>query len=147
MSNSVVGFADFDFCYTAAIPWRLGCRKPKLETRNLPPLPIIFHIAENQLWNESRTKQSYRPQMFSVEGFIHCSTPAQVLQVANTRFRGREDLLLLSIDTDRVDDEVRYENLEGGQELFPHIYGELPVAAVVRAVEWLPGDDGNFKLP
>ena len=109
-------------------------------------MPIIFHIAENQLWNESKTKQSYRPRMFSVEGFIHCSTPAQVLQVANTRFRGREDLLLLSIDTDLVDAEVRYENLEGGEELFPHIYGELPIAAVVRAVEFKPQADGSFEI-
>ena len=49
------------------------------------------------------------------EGFIHCSTPEQVIQVANARFRGRTDLLLLTIDTDKVGPEIRYENLEGGE--------------------------------
>ena len=85
--------------------------------------------------------------MFSVEGFIHCSTRAQVLQVANTRFRGQSDLLLLFIETDAVDAEIRYENLEGGEQLFPHIYGELAVNAVVRVAELKPEADGSFKMP
>lgn len=110
-------------------------------------MAIIFHIAERNAWNQSQTNKSYRPEMFLVEGFIHCSTAAQLLQVANTCFRGRRDLLQLSIDTDRVDAEIRYENLEGGEQLFPHIYGELAHDAVVRVVEWIPGADGSFKLP
>ena len=110
-------------------------------------MPVIFHIAELEAWNQSKTNKSYRPEMFSVEGFIHCSTVAQVVQVANIRFRGREDLLLLSIDTDRVGAEVRYENLEGGEQLFPHIYGELVHDAVIRVAEFKPGPDGTFALP
>ncbi len=109
-------------------------------------MAIIFHIAEREAWNQSRTNQSYRPGMFSDEGFIHCSTPAQVLQVANTRFRGRLDLLLLAIDTDRVNAEIRYENLEGGEQLFPHIYGELAHNAVIRVAEFEPQADGSFEI-
>lgn len=109
-------------------------------------MPIIFHIAEREAWNQSQTKQRYRPEMFSVEGFIHCSTAAQVLQVANARFRGRSGLLLLSIDTDRVDAEIRYENLEGGEQLFPHIYGELDRDAVIKEVEFKPQADGSFRI-
>lgn len=110
-------------------------------------MAIIFHIAERETWNESKINRSYHPEMFSVEGFIHCSTAAQLLQVANTRFRGRRDLLLLSIDTDRVDVEIRYENLEGGEQLFPHLYGELAHDAVVHVAEFIPGAEGTFKLP
>ena len=109
-------------------------------------MAIIFHIAEREAWDQSQTKRSYRPEMFSVEGFIHCSTPAQVLQVANTRFRGRTDLLLLSIDTDKVGAEIRYENLEGGEQLFPHIYGELAHDAVISVSEFKPQADGSFTL-
>jgi uncharacterized protein (DUF952 family) len=109
-------------------------------------MAIIFHIAEREAWNQSKTNQSYRPEMFAVEGFIHCSTAAQVLQVANTRFRGRRDLLLLSIDTDRVDAEIRYENLEGGEQLFPHIYGELAHDAVFRVAQFEPQADGSFGI-
>ena len=112
-----------------------------------PKMAIIFHIAEREAWNQSQTNRIYRPAMFDVEGFIHCSTPAQVLGVANTRFRGRLDLLLLSIDTERVNAEIRYENLEGGEQLFPHIYGELPHDAVVRVAEFKPESDGSFDIP
>ena len=110
-------------------------------------MPIIFHIAEREAWHGAQVKQSYQPEMFPAEGFIHCSTSAQVLQVANIRFRDRRDLLLLSIDTDKVEAEIRYENLEGGEQLFPHIYGELPTDAVVRVAEFQPGADGAFELP
>ena len=109
-------------------------------------MAIILHIAERDAWNQSKTNKSYRPETFAGEGFIHCSTPEQVFGVANTRFRGRADLLLLSIDTERVGAEVRYENLEGGEQLFPHIYGELPHDAVVQVAEFTPEADGSFAI-
>jgi uncharacterized protein (DUF952 family) len=65
-------------------------------------------------------------------GFIHCSRREQVAKVASTFYRGRSDLLLLEIDPLQVGAEIRYENLEDGGELFPHLYGPLPVRAVVR---------------
>lgn len=46
-------------------------------------------------------------------------------------FSGVRGLMLLEIDLDRVPAEVRWENLEGGSELFPHLYGPLPAAAVI----------------
>jgi len=70
-----------------------------------------------------------------------------VVQVANQRFRGQSGLGLLFIDTDKVDAEIIYENLEGGQELFPHIYGELNCDAVARVAKFEPGVDGYFTLP
>jgi len=42
---------------------------------------------------------------------------------------------------------VRYENLEGGNELFPHIYGPLPLEAISEALPFEPKPDGYFKLP
>jgi uncharacterized protein (DUF952 family) len=85
--------------------------------------------------------------MFPVDGFIHCSTRDQVIQVANARFRGDSGLVLLHVDTDKVRHKIVYENLEGGQQLFPHIYGELNVDAVVRVAPFEPGADGSFSLP
>jgi uncharacterized protein (DUF952 family) len=38
-----------------------------------------------------------------------------------------------------VEPEIRYENLEGGDELFPHIYGRLDRAAVLAAEPLEPG--------
>jgi len=109
-------------------------------------MAIIFHIARSEAW-QGRDAGSYRPEMFPVDGFVHCSTADQVVKVADIRFRGQNGLVLLCIDTDKVKPEIRYENLEGGQELFPHIYGEINTDAIVRVAEFEPGAEGYFTLP
>jgi len=110
-------------------------------------MAIIFHITKREAWERAKGAGSYRPEMFPTEGFIHCSTREQVVQVADARFRGQTGLVLLSIDIDQVVPEIRYENLEGGQQLFPHIYGELNVQAVADVATFEPGADGFFTLP
>lgn len=67
--------------------------------------------------------------------------------VARQRFRGRTDLVLLRIDPELLDREVRLENLEGGEELFPHIYGELDLSAVTGLEPLVVGSDGEFVTP
>ncbi|HVQ36150.1 MAG TPA: DUF952 domain-containing protein [Pyrinomonadaceae bacterium] len=110
-------------------------------------MAIIFHITSRALWERAAPEGSYRPEAFPTDGFIHCSTREQVIQVANARFRGQAGLVLLAIETERVGPEIIYENLEGGQQLFPHIYGGLNVDAVSDVIEFAPGADGYFTLP
>ncbi|HEX6622659.1 MAG TPA: DUF952 domain-containing protein, partial [Pyrinomonadaceae bacterium] len=66
---------------------------------------------------------------------------------ADTLFRGRKGLVLLEIETRRVRAEIRHENCEGGQELFPHIYGALDLGSVVRVAAFEPEEDGSFVMP
>ena len=120
-------------------------------------MAIIFHITTRDAWAKRATVDNredgvaaagaYRTETFDIEGFIHCSMREQVIQVANARFRGQTGLVLLSINTDRVSAEIRYENLEGGQQVFPHIYGEINSDAVVQVSAFEPGADGCFALP
>jgi uncharacterized protein (DUF952 family) len=110
-------------------------------------MPVLLHIAERDVWAVSVQSGAYRPDSLSQEGFIHCSLPEQVVAVANDRYRGRQDLVLLVIDPARVPAEIRYEDCyETGQE-FPHIYGPLPVAAVTQVLIFEPGPDGCFGPP
>ena len=55
--------------------------------------------------------------------------------------------MLLCIDTDRVRAEIRYENLEGGLDHFPHVYGALELSSIVAAYTFEPQADGRFELP
>ena len=109
-------------------------------------MPIIFHITKREAWNEAQAAGIYSTEMFPVEGFIHCSTHDQFIRVANIRFRGQTGLVLLSIDTGKVTAPIVYENLEGGEELFPHLYGQLNIDSVVEVVDFEPGADGHFTL-
>ena len=102
----------------------------------------LFHIALAAVWAHST--DPYVPAEFEREGFIHCSTQRQVVRVANRLFCGRPDLVLLMIGSECVKAPIRYENLEGGAELFPHIYGPLPRAAVLAVEPLHARSDGTF---
>lgn len=101
---------------------------------------MIFHITTGQEWNRAQAAGSYSADSLETEGFIHCSAEHQYRWVVSTRFRGRTDLVLLHIDPAAMPAEIRYENLEGGDELFPHVYGPIPVAAVVTVSTIDPDD-------
>lgn len=79
----------------------------------------------------------------SEQGFIHCSFRNQVQQIADLVYRGREDVLLLMIDPDRLTARVEVEALGDG-DAFPHIYGPLNREAVVRSSRLLPLGDGRL---
>ena len=106
----------------------------------------ILHITTHEAWEQAKETGVYRGDTLDSEGFIHCSTVAQVIGVANARFRGRTDLILLGIDTGKLTPEVRWEAAEHG-EVFPHIYGPLNVGAVVKVFTLEPGADGRFPFP
>jgi len=64
------------------------------------------------------------------DGFIHLSCGSQLAATLDKHFGGVEGLMLVAVDLSRLGDSVRWEPARGG-ELFPHIYGTLPVDAVV----------------
>ena len=107
---------------------------------------MILHIVSKTEWHKAKRSSEYRGDTLQSEGFIHCSKPEQVIVVANARFRGRQDLVLVVIDPEKVRSEIRYED-NGHGEFFPHIYGPLNLEAVIGCVDFLPEGDGCFALP
>jgi len=109
----------------------------------------IFHLAAARAWADSFATGEYRESTLNATleevGFIHASYAHQLRTVADAFYRDRSDVVLLVIDPQRVGAEVRVE--DGGQgELFPHIYGALPVAAVVAAPSVGQLADGRLDL-
>jgi len=97
----------------------------------------IFHIAFARDWEEAKRNGSYRMSTRGLTlddvGFIHGGFAHQVANVGAAFYADvDEPLVVLVIDRDRLDVPVVFENLEGGDELFPHIYGPLPVGAVTE---------------
>jgi uncharacterized protein (DUF952 family) len=87
------------------------------------------------------------PAAYTDDGFIHLSTREQVVRVANARFAGARDLVLLCVAAGRLTAPLRYETGDpGSDELFPHLYGPLVTDAVVD-VAGLTEGPGGFELP
>ena len=108
---------------------------------------MIYHIVPRQEWETALGSTEYRGDSLESEGFIHCSTWAQLLGVANHWFPGRDDLLLLKIDPASLSAQVKYEDGGNGQ-LFPHVYGPIEKRAIVAVGDFPLGPDGRFeKLP
>ena len=108
---------------------------------------MILHITTRAEWEAARALGDYRLDTLDSEGFIHCSTPQQVLGPANALYHGQDDLVLLVIDPAQLTAELVYEDCYEAGETFPHLYGPLNLDAVVRVVPFPPLPDGTFTLP
>ncbi len=78
------------------------------------------------------------------DGFIHLSTAAQVKETAARHFSGQRDLVLVEVDAAAV--QLRWERSRGGQ-LFPHLYGPLPLTAVIAVCALPLSPDGVHEFP
>lgn len=107
---------------------------------------MILHITTQSDWQRAVELGEYRGDTLDTEGFIHCSAPRQILGVAEAYYSGRDGLLLLGIDPERVAAPVRWEAINVPEQ-FPHIYGPLNVDAVVSVWPFEPLPDGRFELP
>jgi len=106
----------------------------------------LYHITSETEAHTAAQAGEYTPAAFDREGFIHCSYAHQVNATLDRIFRGRTDMVVLEIDPEKLGCRVIDENLEGGSELFPHVYGRLRMAAVVK-VHALPLDGPEFSAP
>jgi uncharacterized protein (DUF952 family) len=102
----------------------------------------ILHITTDDGWATAQADGELVTPSLDEEGFIHCSTFAQLEATANRIFRGSGDLLLLEVAVDRLTTPLRWERATDVGEEFPHIYGPLNVDAVVGTQALPEGPDG-----
>jgi len=107
----------------------------------------IYHICRQDEWESAQATGSYHgSSQDAADGFIHFSTALQVRTSAAKHRAGQTGLVLLTVDPDPLGDALKWEPSRGG-DLFPHLYGPLSVAAVIRADPLPLGDDGLHVFP
>lgn len=110
-------------------------------------MPCVYKICPAALWRAAeRNGVLYGSEHDLRDGFIHFSTAAQLADTAAKHFAGQTDLLLISVDTGRLGDALRWEPSRGGA-LFPHLYGSLQLDAVTNVAPLLRGADGQHAFP
>ena len=114
---------------------------------------MILHICPRDEWAKAVAAGWYEGDTLATEGYLHCSPPDWVHVPATLLFRGRTDMVLLEIDEARLDARAAPVVWEEGNppapdgRLFPHVYGRLPVTAVVAVHDYRPEPDGTFRPP
>ena len=110
-------------------------------------MALIYKICPHNQWREAERAGVFAGAAVDLEdGFVHLSTAAQVRETAAKHFQGQRGLLLVAVDPDALGEGLRYEPSRGG-DLFPHLYGVLPLSAV-RWVKPLSLDqDGQHVFP
>lgn len=114
---------------------------------------MVFHIVKRDEWDATIARGAYAPASIDAEGFIHCSSAAQLLDTANLYYRGQRDLVVLCIDERALASPLKFEapaSSSGAARAgtkFPHLYGKLNLDAVTRVVDFPCAADGSFAMP
>ena len=110
-------------------------------------MSLVFKISPEPLWRQAELAGVFAGAPIDIQdGFIHFSTADQVGETAAKHFAGQTDLLLIAVAADVLGTRLRYEPSRGGQ-LFPHLYGPLPLAAVCWVKPLPLGADGSHIFP
>ena len=117
----------------------LSGRDRCIELRNSE---FLIHLCRLEDWQAAQEQGIYISPSLSQEGFIHCSQPGQILEVANRFYREIPGLVLLWIDPAKITTDIRWEAADG--DLFPHIYGPINLDAVMSVTDLTPDQDGNY---
>jgi len=116
---------------------------------------MIFHITPRTEWEAAQAKGEYVADSLQLEGFIHCSTLAQVMPVAEKFYKGHIGLVLLMIEPTLLSSDLKWEAPSGGTpppgvpegDQFPHVYGPINLDAVVSVLDFIRDSSGGWSLP
>jgi|SRR5690606_35905419 len=112
-----------------------------------PQPSLVYKIATVELAAAAAAAGSFAGMPIDHrDGYIHLSTAAQLSETLALHFRGQGNLVLLAVRTEAVAEALKWEPSRGG-DLFPHLYGPLPMSAVAWTASIAVGNDGSVALP
>jgi glutathione S-transferase len=118
-----------------------------------PPAPgRLYHLTLRREWDRAVRDGTYRAstlgRALADVGFVHCSFARQLPLVAAAVFRDvREPVVLLTVDRSRLSSRVLVEAVHGTDEVFPHVYGPIDLAAVLDVAPVVHDSAGHLALP
>lgn len=95
----------------------------------------VLHLATPDQWAAAQAAGAIAPPSLAVEGFVHCSTEAQLEDTIQRHFPSADELVLVRLDVDDLGDALRWEESHHG-EIFPHVHRAIRLDEVRQAVPW-----------
>ncbi len=104
---------------------------------------VTYHLVAEPYYASCDPAESYTPESFDDDGFIHCTDGVEnVIATANRYYKDdAREYLALVINVDKVTAPVKYEDPE---RIFPHIYGPLNRESIASALPVKRDPDGAF---
>jgi uncharacterized protein (DUF952 family) len=116
-------------------------------TTPTPNPDFIYKIASAENFAAAKAAGTYTGMPIDAQdGFIHFSTAAQLAETLSLHFKGQTGLVLFSVRSAEIGAKLVWEASRGGN-LFPHVYGPFPMAAVAWQGTVDVGPDGSVALP
>ena len=110
-------------------------------------MPTIYKITPASAWREAERAGVYRGSADDArDGFIHFSTASQVAETVRKHYHGQTGLFLIAVDAAALGEALRWE-VSRNDELFPHLYGELDLGAVIEILDLRARSDGGHDVP
>jgi len=108
---------------------------------------LIYKVCETADWRVAEAAGTYGGAKVDLtDGFIHFSTAGQLRETVRRYFAENSDLMLIEVKVQALGARLKWEPSRGG-DLFPHLYGDLPMAAVSRTWAFPLGADGARQFP
>lgn len=110
-------------------------------------MTVIYHLARESGWRDAEAGGRYEGTAEDrADGFLHFSTGSQIAESAARHRKGETDIVLVAVEAESLGDALRWEPARGG-ELFPHLYGSLPLESVLWSRPLPLGADGLHQFP
>ena len=111
------------------------------------PHQFIYKVCQHQLFAASVAAGRFLgAPIDAADGYIHFSTAEQLRETLRLYFAGQSDLMLFAVPCATLGDRLVWEPSRGGA-LFPHLYGDLPLSAVLAVTPLPIGADGRHVFP
>ena len=105
---------------------------------------MIAHCMKKTAWNKVRDEAYWGHQNIEKEGFIHCSPVKYLWRVLPNFESEEEELVIICIDEEKLDAEVRYEDDGNYGRRYPHVYGTINNDAVMMVLDYLKDEQGHY---
>lgn len=92
---------------------------------------MIYHITNKQSWENAKPHELYTVPSLTDEGLIHCCEEEQVSGILQRYYKDTSDVVILTIDTEKLRSQLVYEWSPSLEATFPHIYGPINTDCVV----------------
>lgn len=106
---------------------------------------MILHCMKKTTWETRKNKEYWGKRNVDAEGFIHCSTVEYFWRVAPNFTDVEDELVLICLDENKLEAEVRYEDGDNCGREYPHVYGMINNDAVIAVLPFIKDKDGIWQ--